>query len=282
MTSLLLFFPSQTTYENTNKYALAKQCSVVANSLEQLVMQAKPLSYFLLEILEALCSRKDRSNSLALSFRHLDRLKGEFQLYDNWLFEKFKAYSHCIDLIRYGCESTQNRQLVLPFAKRKGIKLTRSDLVRSVHERVSSICSTFNKFGQVHGKHYAYKYNFLKDSGVIRELRLIENVMNSANDDADKSSSLFSAAVGKLTANEVKIIVNNLEYKFNSRDGIFEIACVYKKYYVIDMVSFKVLDLQKTMKMGDTAFDPKGSHTSYGTADLLKLVLKITMNSLLL
>jgi hypothetical protein len=48
------------------------------------------------------------------------------------------------------------------------------------------------------------------------------------------------------------------------------------------MVRFQVMELQKTMKMGDAAFEPKGSHTSYGTADLLKLVESMTMKSLLL
>ena len=265
----------QAQYETGNKYEQAKQCAAVAQSLEQLVMQAKPLSYFLLEILEALQSRKDHANSLSLSFRHSDRLQVEFQNYEAWLLKKFKAYSHCIDLIRYGSKETQNRQLVMPFAKRKGVSLTRSDLVRSIHEKTSSICTTFNKYGQVHGKHYVYKFSYLKELGVIRELRLITN-----NDNAMDDTSVLS--IEKLTATEVKNVKANLDYKFNSRDGIFEVACVYKQLYVIDMVRFQVMELQKTMKMGDAAFEPKGSHTSYGTADLLKLVESMTMKSLLL
>ena len=139
----------QIEYEVQNLYVEAKQCAAVARSLEQLVMQAKPLSTILLEILESLRARKDRANSLNLSFRHADRLQLQFVEYDKWLLKKFKSYSHCIDLVRYGNHMTQNRLLITPFANRKGIKLTKSNLVRSVHEKVNQICTVFNKYGQV-------------------------------------------------------------------------------------------------------------------------------------
>ena len=139
----------QIEYEVQNLYVEAKQCAAVARSLEQLVMQAKPLSTILLEILESLRARKDRANSLNLSFRHADRLQLQFAEYDKWLLKKFKSYSHCIDLVRYGNHMTQNRLLITPFANRKGIKLTKSNLVRSVHEKVNQICTVFNKYGQV-------------------------------------------------------------------------------------------------------------------------------------
>ena len=275
----------QYNYEMNNKYDEAQQCAAVASSLEQLVMQAKPLSTILLEILQALSARKDRAISLELSFRHSDRLQIEFRTYDAWLLNKLKEYSKCIDYVRYGIKESQNRQLVVPVANRKGILLTKADLVRSVHEKVPKITSTMNKYGQVHGGHYVYPYSRLKDLGVIRELRLDVPVSNGGETTATAASSEKNAAVTlyeKLDPNDVKIIMKSLEYEFTIQGGVINIICVYSKSYVIDIVQFPVLALQKAMKIGEAAFEPNGSHTSYGTSDLLKLVMDISLRSLLL
>ena len=86
----------------------------------------------------------------------------------------------------------------------------------------------------------------------------------------------------KLTSQDIKTITKNLEYEFRSKGGVFEVACIYRKSYVIDMVEFQVLELQKAMKMGDAAFEPEGSHTSYSVSELLKLVEDLCLKSLLL
>ena len=86
----------------------------------------------------------------------------------------------------------------------------------------------------------------------------------------------------RLSSDTVKKVTASLEYEFATRGGLFKVTTVFQKTYVLDTVSFTVSELQHAMKMGDTAFEPKGTHTSYGTTDLLKLVEALCLKSLLL
>ena len=224
--------------------------------------------------------------------------------------------------MRYGNSETQNRKVVIPFANRKGITITTSELVRSVHEKVPSVCKLFNQYGQVQGGYYVYTFSHLKDLGVIRELRL-EVTFGSKDDKGETKSSVSGggggggdsstagdtrseSAAGKtnedgaadksfveknnnssndeerLSADTVKKVSASLSYEFSTKGGVFKVTSVFQKAYVLDVVSFTVSELQHVMKMGDTAFEPKGSHTSYGTSDLLKLVEALCLKSLLL
>lgn len=318
-------------FENLNQYEDASRCIAVKESLEQLIMQAKPLSAILLEILEALLLRKDQANSLDLSFRHLERLRLEFAAFDSWIRCKLRKYKECIDLIRYGNGATQNRKMVIPLALRKGMRLTNPDLVRSTHPPVPSITATFNRYGQVHGIRCRYKYSKLKIKGVIRELRLLSQDSASLNSSpgadnrtgfmnqgggedskgASSSQSIDSASdnngvskvedsnsndiVGEVTFSGgasrkglgmidrriMKKIMSRLEYEFTARAGRFQVLTVYKKNFIVNRVHFRTLDLRHNANIGEAAFEPGGSHTSYGTNELLKLVEEMTMQALL-
>ena len=338
----------QTECEKLDLYEQAGRCKAVRASLEQLVMQAKPLSAVLLEILEALILRKDQANSIDLSFRHLERLRLEFANYDLWIHRKLRTYTECIDLVRYGNGATQNRNLVIPLALRKGVRLTNPDLVRSKHPRVSSINATFNRYGQVHGIRCTYSYNVLKNKGVIRELRLvagagmgfggspIADVATRAGGGGGAGDAGGNSATGKQgtseskTSNEqtkdttadtsgdrnagedgdggsgdeddssgagagpkrkglgvierrlMKKIMSRLIYEFTAKAGQFDVLTVYNKTFIVNRIRFTTLDLQRKARIGEAAFEPRGTHTSYGTNPLLKLVEEMTMQALLL
>lgn len=320
----------QSKFERLDQYDKAAKCRAVRTSLEQLVMQAKPLSAVLLEILEALRQRKDQANSLSLSFRQLERLRIEFNDYDAWLHEKLTCYTECIDLVRYGISATQNRTTVIPLALRKGINLTKPNLVQSRHPRVSSIKATFNQYGQVHGIHCKYSYKVLKKKGVVREVRLVseagsnfgqdkdeqnasegralnsrskgianENVLHSnekegfssdphAHNEADGNATDVGAAtterkgLGMIDHRVMKRILNRIIYEFTARAGEIEVITVYSKSFIVNRTKFKTLDLQQIARIGEAAFEPQNTCTSFGTVALLKLVEEMTMQALLL
>jgi hypothetical protein len=336
----------QSECEALDLYEQAGRCKAVKASLEQLILQAKPLSAVLLEILEALILRKDQANSLDLSFRHLERLRLEFADYDLWIHRKLRNYMECIDLVRYGNGATQNRKMVIPLALRKGVRLTNPDLVRSKHPRVSAINATFNRYGQVHGIRCKYSYSMLKTKGIIRELRLVSGAGMGFGDSPTAGSSAVSGSVtgggvgggaasaggqgraegggskeetkdtnagpsadagedgdgnneggdngdgdgaapkrkglGIIERRVMKKIMGRLVYDFTARAGRFDVITVYNKTFIVNRIQFKTLDLQSKARIGEAAFEPRGTHTSYGTNELLKLVEEMTMQALLL
>jgi hypothetical protein len=88
--------------------------------------------------------------------------------------------------------------------------------------------------------------------------------------------------LGIIERRVMKKIMGRLVYDFTARAGRFDVITVYNKTFIVNRIQFKTLDLQSKARIGEAAFEPRGTHTSYGTNELLKLVEEMTMQALLL
>ena len=88
--------------------------------------------------------------------------------------------------------------------------------------------------------------------------------------------------LGVIDRRIMKKIMSRLEYEFTARAGRFQVLTVYKKSFIVNRIHFRTLDLRHKVNIGEAAFEPGGSYTSFSTNELLKLVEEMTMQALLL
>ena len=259
--------------ESQGQYRTADNIHKVSEHLANFELQAKSVDELLIEILEALNFRRNRSNRFAMEKRMLMSLEEDFEKAYKSKMEKTRMLSHYIDVVRNGVGSTQNRTITRKLSAMKRIVLTPDALCKHLHKKQSPPRKLLNMYNQVRGTLMSYSYHTLKSRDVIRELnlgplmaiserrfkrqqealkaqkegRVIESVKDEEDDDEGRLIQPLNFAA----------IQRSLIYEFRSRNGILYVNAIYKKNFIIDKFHFSVSRLFQEKIAGNAVYYPR-------------------------
>lgn len=125
----------------------------------------------LVEYLEELDDRARMARDLRTEHDSLRKFSRDVDEFKEEVEQRRLKLATVLKILRDGASNEQNREVVGRAAKRSGVKLTPSDLVRSTHKQAKRNMTKveLDKMGEILGAHAEFSFSELDRAGVIQD-----------------------------------------------------------------------------------------------------------------